>query len=80
MSTPIRDPSTNAPVGELETIIPHIRAHLRDQPQKNEGRELVDVINEFGFPLYPQIMRLVTPVRFSDAHNLYEAPTNSKNM
>lgn len=64
MSQLIRCPSTNVPINEYHLLFREVKKH--------KPNNIVKVLNECGLTEYPQIMRMVSHVRFIDAHLIHK--------
>ncbi len=60
----VRCPSTNVPIGEYYMLFRAVKKHRPD--------DIVKVLKECGLTEYPQIMRMVSHVRFIDAHLIHK--------
>ena len=78
MADPIRCLSTNRDIGAYRVAYTALRAHYNKNPPKTG--ESVDTVmlrhmKEFGITQYPQIMRMVSYVRFEDMYLMNKHPT-----
>jgi len=67
MSNPIRCPSTNDSIGEYYAAYMALNEYITDHPT---GKQMIDYLRDFGISNYPQIMRIITNIRFIDAHRI----------
>lgn len=68
MSDYIRDPSTNKLIGQYYPLYMATLAYYNKNYPDKANEMIIADIKEWGLDIYPCIMRMITHLRFIDAH------------